>query len=217
MVRKSHFWLQTGLLVPSLLASTYGMKLITNNLRLFSLSPQFSPRFLCTSCGKPDHSYRGSCCSCVVTGAPLAYQPSPGTMTLFSQRCASAGLDCPGAHDHRRGNRQALRVRRLSDRWDGNRRRRAGPFDSRARSRGFSSRSNAANALRELGLESSVMAASMVARNLARTAGGLRLLSRNLARPSRGSTGTVASNSLSRGNPGRRATYRRRGELSPNY
>ena len=45
-----------------------------------------------------------------------------------------------------------------------------------------------------------------------------RRLDRDFAKQrSRGSAGTVVSNSLSRGNPGRKAAYRRRGELSPNY
>ena len=49
---------------------------------------------------------------------------------------------------------------------------------------------------------------------------GTRAVSTNLTAvlPSgRGNAGTVVSNSLSRRNPGRRAAYRRRGELSPNY
>jgi len=58
MVQKTHFATQTSLLVPLSSGPSFSNQRKTNRLPAIRLSPQFSPRFPCTGCGKPVPTYR---------------------------------------------------------------------------------------------------------------------------------------------------------------
>ena len=74
MVRKSHFWPQTSHLVPVVLPQNPPNLQKINILSWFRLSPQFSPLFPCTRCGKPVPSYRRFWLLSVVTPGHPTFQ-----------------------------------------------------------------------------------------------------------------------------------------------
>jgi hypothetical protein len=74
MVRKVHFWPQTSHLVPVVLPQNPSKLQKISMLSGFRLSPQFSPLFPCTSCGKPVPSDRRFWLPFVVTPGRPAFQ-----------------------------------------------------------------------------------------------------------------------------------------------
>ena len=87
------------------------MALITNQLLHYALSPQFSPRFPCTCCGKPGRSYRGFARSVVVISPRPPYRPEAGATPIATPGASvrGRGLSCARSSSGRESAGSRLR------------------------------------------------------------------------------------------------------------